>query len=182
MNTQYTRPARDLGIEHRQRSCQRRARQDLRDRRPGAGARAGAVRQARRHDPPQSAAGRGHRRRHRLRARAVGAEISTAMLGDAVLYAASRATSTAIENVSRRATWTAMAAAFLICGARFRAHPRLLAGRADVRAPCARPAPSPSACVVVGLALPGDAVADRAGRADAQETDIAGRHHGRRRR
>jgi uncharacterized membrane protein YqjE len=38
------------------------------------------------------------------------------MLGDAVLYAASRATSTAIENVSRRATWTAMAAAFLICG------------------------------------------------------------------
>ncbi len=38
------------------------------------------------------------------------------MLGDAVLYAASRATSTAIENVSRRATWTAMAATFLICG------------------------------------------------------------------
>ena len=38
------------------------------------------------------------------------------MLGDAVLYAASRATSTAIENVSRRAAWTVMAAAFLICG------------------------------------------------------------------
>jgi MFS family permease len=38
------------------------------------------------------------------------------MLGDAVLYAASRATSTAIENVSRRATWTALAAAFLVCG------------------------------------------------------------------
>jgi hypothetical protein len=38
------------------------------------------------------------------------------MLGDAVLYAASRATSTAIENVSRRATWTALAAAFLLCG------------------------------------------------------------------
>ncbi len=38
------------------------------------------------------------------------------MLGDAVLYAASRATSTAIENVSRRATWTAIAAAFLIGG------------------------------------------------------------------
>jgi hypothetical protein len=38
------------------------------------------------------------------------------MLGDAVLYAASRATSTAIENVSRRATWTAAGAAFLLCG------------------------------------------------------------------
>lgn len=38
------------------------------------------------------------------------------MLGDAVLYAASRATSTAIDNVSRRATWVAAAAAFLICG------------------------------------------------------------------
>jgi hypothetical protein len=38
------------------------------------------------------------------------------MLGDAVLYAASRATSTAIENVSWRATWAAIAAAFLLCG------------------------------------------------------------------
>lgn len=38
------------------------------------------------------------------------------MLGEAVLYAASRATSTAIDNVSRRATWAATAAAFLICG------------------------------------------------------------------
>jgi uncharacterized membrane-anchored protein len=36
------------------------------------------------------------------------------MLGDAVLYAASRATATAIENVSRRATWMAAAAAFLL--------------------------------------------------------------------
>jgi len=38
------------------------------------------------------------------------------MLGDAVLYAASRATSTAIDNIERRAIWAAMAAAFLICG------------------------------------------------------------------
>lgn len=37
------------------------------------------------------------------------------MLGDAVLYAASRATSTAIGNVSRRAAWTAAAGAFLLC-------------------------------------------------------------------
>lgn len=38
------------------------------------------------------------------------------MLGDAVLYAASRATHTAIENVSRRAAWIGLAAAFLLCG------------------------------------------------------------------
>lgn len=37
------------------------------------------------------------------------------MLGDAVLYAASRATSSAIENVSRKAAWTAVASAFLLC-------------------------------------------------------------------
>lgn len=37
------------------------------------------------------------------------------MLGDAVLYAASRATSTAIENVSRRLTWIAAGAALLLC-------------------------------------------------------------------
>lgn len=37
------------------------------------------------------------------------------MLGDAVLYAASRATHSAIENVSRRATWAAIAWAFLLC-------------------------------------------------------------------
>jgi type VI protein secretion system component VasK len=36
------------------------------------------------------------------------------MLGDAVLYAASRATHTAIENVSRRLTWAAIAAVFLL--------------------------------------------------------------------
>jgi len=36
------------------------------------------------------------------------------MIGDAVLYAASRATHTAIENVSRRLTWTAIALAFLL--------------------------------------------------------------------
>jgi hypothetical protein len=36
------------------------------------------------------------------------------MLGNAVLYAASRATHSAIENVSRRVTWTAIAAAFLL--------------------------------------------------------------------
>jgi hypothetical protein len=36
------------------------------------------------------------------------------MIGDAVLYAASRATQSAIENVSRRVTWTAIAAAFLL--------------------------------------------------------------------
>ncbi len=38
------------------------------------------------------------------------------MLGDAVLYAASRATSTALDNVSRKLTWTVTAAAFLLCG------------------------------------------------------------------
>jgi hypothetical protein len=37
------------------------------------------------------------------------------MLGDAILYAASRATSAAIENVSRKAAWTAAASAFLLC-------------------------------------------------------------------
>ena len=35
------------------------------------------------------------------------------MLGDAVLYAASRATHSAIENVSRRMTWMAVAGVFL---------------------------------------------------------------------
>jgi len=38
------------------------------------------------------------------------------MLGNAVLYAASRATSTAIDNVTRRAMWIAVAAAFFVCG------------------------------------------------------------------
>jgi uncharacterized membrane protein YdcZ (DUF606 family) len=37
------------------------------------------------------------------------------MLGDAVLYAARRATSTAIENVSRKAAWTSVAAGFFLC-------------------------------------------------------------------
>jgi len=36
------------------------------------------------------------------------------MIGDAVLYAASRATHSAIENVSRRITWTAIGAVFLL--------------------------------------------------------------------
>jgi hypothetical protein len=36
------------------------------------------------------------------------------MIGDAVLYAASRATHTALENVSRKLTWLAIAALFLI--------------------------------------------------------------------
>jgi hypothetical protein len=36
------------------------------------------------------------------------------MIGDAVLYAA-RATSTAIDNVSRWAVWTVAASAFLLC-------------------------------------------------------------------
>jgi hypothetical protein len=38
------------------------------------------------------------------------------MIGNAVLYAASRATSNAIENVTRRMTWTVLAATFLLCG------------------------------------------------------------------
>jgi hypothetical protein len=37
------------------------------------------------------------------------------MLGDAVLYAARRATSTAIEDVSRKAGWTALAGGFFLC-------------------------------------------------------------------
>jgi tellurite resistance protein TehA-like permease len=37
------------------------------------------------------------------------------MLGQAVLYAARRATSTAIDDVSRRAAWTATAGAFFLC-------------------------------------------------------------------
>jgi len=37
------------------------------------------------------------------------------MLGDAVLYAASRATSSAIENVTRKVTWTVLAVTFLLC-------------------------------------------------------------------
>jgi len=36
------------------------------------------------------------------------------MIGDAVLYAASRATHSALENVSRRVTWIAIAGAFLV--------------------------------------------------------------------
>jgi hypothetical protein len=36
------------------------------------------------------------------------------MIGDAVLYAASRATHTALENVSRKLAWIAIAALFLI--------------------------------------------------------------------
>lgn len=36
------------------------------------------------------------------------------MIGDAVLYAASRATHSAIENVSRRLTWAAIAGVFLL--------------------------------------------------------------------
>jgi hypothetical protein len=36
------------------------------------------------------------------------------MIGDAVLYAASRATHSALENVSRRVTWMAASAVFLI--------------------------------------------------------------------
>lgn len=36
------------------------------------------------------------------------------MIGDAVLYAASRATHSALENVSRRLTWTAIAVVFLL--------------------------------------------------------------------
>ena len=37
------------------------------------------------------------------------------MLGDAILYAARRVTSTAIENVERKAAWAAAASAFLMC-------------------------------------------------------------------
>jgi hypothetical protein len=36
------------------------------------------------------------------------------MIGDAVLYAASRATHSAFENVSRRLTWAAIGAVFMI--------------------------------------------------------------------
>ena len=36
------------------------------------------------------------------------------MIGEAVLYAASRATHNAVENVSRRVTWTAIAGVFLL--------------------------------------------------------------------
>jgi len=36
------------------------------------------------------------------------------MIGDAVLYAASRATHSAVENVSRRVTWTGIGVAFFI--------------------------------------------------------------------
>ena len=38
------------------------------------------------------------------------------MLGDAILYAARRAASTAVENVSRKAGWIAGGSAFLLCG------------------------------------------------------------------
>jgi hypothetical protein len=37
------------------------------------------------------------------------------VLGDAILYAVRRATSTAVENVERKAAWTAVAGAFLLC-------------------------------------------------------------------
>lgn len=38
------------------------------------------------------------------------------MLGDALLYAASRATSNAVDSMSRNATWYIIATTFLICG------------------------------------------------------------------
>lgn len=37
------------------------------------------------------------------------------MIGQAVLYAASRATSEAVESVTRRITWTAVAVTFMLC-------------------------------------------------------------------
>lgn len=37
------------------------------------------------------------------------------MIGQAVLYAANRATHSAIESMTRRITWTAIAAVFFIC-------------------------------------------------------------------
>jgi hypothetical protein len=37
------------------------------------------------------------------------------MLGDAILYAVRRATSTAVENVERKFAWTATAGVFLLC-------------------------------------------------------------------
>jgi hypothetical protein len=37
------------------------------------------------------------------------------VLGDAILYAVRRATSTAVENVERKAAWAAAASAFLLC-------------------------------------------------------------------
>jgi adenosylcobinamide amidohydrolase len=37
------------------------------------------------------------------------------MIGDAVLYAASRATSSAIDHVARRAKWIAVGGVFLVC-------------------------------------------------------------------
>jgi hypothetical protein len=37
------------------------------------------------------------------------------MLGDALLYAARRATATAVENVERKVAWTAAGGAFLLC-------------------------------------------------------------------
>jgi drug/metabolite transporter (DMT)-like permease len=36
------------------------------------------------------------------------------MIGDAVLYAASRATSSAVESVTRRVTWVSIAAVFIL--------------------------------------------------------------------
>lgn len=38
------------------------------------------------------------------------------MLGDALLYAASRATSSAVDSISRHIIWYIIAAIFLICG------------------------------------------------------------------
>jgi len=38
------------------------------------------------------------------------------MLGNALLYAASRATSSAVDNISRYAVWVVAASAFLLCG------------------------------------------------------------------
>jgi hypothetical protein len=37
------------------------------------------------------------------------------MIGDAVFYAANRATHSAVESVTRRMTWTAIAAVLLLC-------------------------------------------------------------------
>src|ERR1700704_3568701 len=92
------------------------------------------------------------------------------MLGDAVLYAASRATHNALENVSRRVTWMALAGLFLISALVFAlmlvfwvAEPRVRGVRGGIL--------RNRACLHV------DAVADRPRRAGAPPATIGSRHH-----
>ena len=105
------------------------------------------------------------------------------MLGDAVLYAASRATSTAFENVSRKAAWTVTAGVLFFCAfvsalivAYQLLEPRL--GAVNTVAAIS------AVCLLVGLfclSLPNMIERAERRRLAAERNAVAGRNHGCRR-